>query len=62
MVDIWPFVIISIPTMIVLGMRHALDVDHITAIDNLVRLHNAIKKIQMGWNRIQLRSYGIRTS
>ena len=25
-------------------MRHALDVDHITAIDNLVRLHNAIKK------------------
>lgn len=26
-----------------LGMRHALDVDHITAIDNLVRLHNAKK-------------------
>jgi high-affinity nickel-transport protein len=25
------------------GMRHALDVDHITAIDNLVRLHNAKK-------------------
>jgi high-affinity nickel-transport protein len=25
-------------------MRHALDVDHITAIDNLVRLHNAVKK------------------
>ncbi len=24
-------------------MRHALDVDHITAIDNLVRLHNAKK-------------------
>jgi high-affinity nickel-transport protein len=44
MVDIWPFVAISIPTMIVLGMRHALDVDHITAIDNLVRLHNAVKK------------------
>ncbi len=44
MVEIWPFIAISIPTMIFLGMRHALDVDHITAIDNLVRLHNAIKK------------------
>jgi high-affinity nickel-transport protein len=44
MVDIWTFVIISIPTMILLGMRHALDVDHITAIDNLVRLHDAVKK------------------
>lgn len=30
--------------MILLGMRHALDVDHITAIDNLVRLHDAIKR------------------
>ncbi len=30
--------------MIFLGMRHALDVDHITAIDNLVRLHNAVQK------------------
>jgi len=39
--DIWPFVLVSIPTMIVLGIRHGLDVDHITAIDNLVRLHNA---------------------
>jgi nickel/cobalt transporter (NiCoT) family protein len=27
--------------MLMLGMRHALDVDHITAIDNLVRLHNS---------------------
>ena len=44
MVDIWAFVAISIPTMIFLGMRHGLDVDHITAIDNLVRLHNAVKK------------------
>lgn len=44
MVEIWTLVAISIPTMIFLGMRHALDVDHITAIDNLVRLHNAIKK------------------
>ncbi|MGI0087599.1 MAG: hypothetical protein ACREBI_06525 [Nitrosotalea sp.] len=40
----WPFVAVSLPTMILLGMRHALDVDHITAIDNLVRLHNAIKR------------------
>ncbi|MDR3783166.1 MAG: hypothetical protein P4K92_07705 [Candidatus Nitrosotalea sp.] len=44
MVDIWTFIAISIPTMVFLGMRHALDVDHITAIDNLVRLHNAVKK------------------
>ena len=44
MVEIWTLVAISIPTMIFLGMRHALDVDHITAIDNLVRLHNAVKK------------------
>src|SRR5262249_15513172 len=42
--EIWAFVIVSIPTMILLGLRHALDVDHITAIDNLVRLHNAVKK------------------
>lgn len=44
MLDIWSFVAVSIPTMIVLGMRHALEVDHITAIDSLVRLHNAVKK------------------
>ena len=44
MFDIWPFIAISVPTMIFLGMRHALDVDHITTIDNLVRLHNAGKK------------------
>jgi high-affinity nickel-transport protein len=30
--------------MILLGIRHAFDVDHVTAIDNLVRLHNASKK------------------
>ena len=42
--EIWAYVAISIPTMILLGLRHALDVDHITAIDNLVRLHNATKK------------------
>jgi len=44
MADLWAFVLVSIPAMIVLGLRHALDVDHITAIDNLVRLHNAAEK------------------
>lgn len=44
MVDTWPFIAVSLPTMILLGMRHGLDVDHITAIDNLVRLHNAIER------------------
>ncbi len=44
MIAVWTFTLVSIPTMIVLGLRHALDVDHITAIDNLVRLHNAEKK------------------
>src|SRR6478735_6007755 len=44
MVDLWAFVLVSIPAMIILGLRHALDVDHITAIDNLVRLHNAATK------------------
>lgn len=44
MVDIWTFVAISIPTMILLGIRHALDADHVTAIDSLVRIHNASKK------------------
>lgn len=37
------FVAASIPTMLMFGMRHELDVDHITAIDNLVRMHNAKK-------------------
>lgn len=44
MVDIWTFIIVSIPVMLLLGVRHAFDVDHITAIDNLVRLHNVTKK------------------
>jgi high-affinity nickel-transport protein len=44
MSDLWPFVFVSFPAMIALGLRHALDVDHITAIDNLVRLHNATRK------------------
>ncbi|MCE9651507.1 MAG: hypothetical protein K8Q89_00345 [Nitrosarchaeum sp.] len=44
MVDIWTFIILSIPVMLLLGIRHAFDVDHVTAIDNLVRLHNATTK------------------
>jgi len=44
MVDPLSFILISIFPMILLGLRHALDVDHITAIDNLVRLHNATRK------------------
>ncbi len=47
MVEIWTFIFASIPAMVVLGMRHALEVDHITAIDNLVRLHNASKKARL---------------
>jgi high-affinity nickel-transport protein len=39
--DIATFIAVSIPTMLMLGLRHALDVDHITAIDNMVRIHNA---------------------
>jgi nickel/cobalt transporter (NiCoT) family protein len=35
------FLMVSSPSMLMLGMRHALDVDHITAIENLVRLHNS---------------------
>jgi len=42
--DLRAFLAVTIPTMFVIGMRHALEVDHITAIDNLVRLHNASKK------------------
>ena len=44
MVDVWAFIAISMPAMIFLGMRHAMDVDHIITIDNLVRLHDAVKK------------------
>jgi high-affinity nickel-transport protein len=46
MVETLTFILISIPTMILLGLRHALDVDHITAIDNLVRLHSSTRKSQ----------------
>ena len=42
--DIKSFLALSVPTMLMFGMRHALDVDHITAIDNLVRMHNAKKQ------------------
>lgn len=42
--DLKVFVAVSIPSMFLFGMRHALDVDHITAIDNLVRMHNARKR------------------
>lgn len=30
-------------SLLALGLRHAFDVDHITAIDNLIRYHNAVK-------------------
>src|SRR5689334_25207264 len=42
--DIKTFIAVSIPAMLFFGIRHALDVDHITAIDNLVRMHNAKKR------------------
>jgi nickel/cobalt transporter (NiCoT) family protein len=42
--DLKSFLAISIPTMLMFGMRHALDVDHITAIDNLVRMHDSKKR------------------
>jgi nickel/cobalt transporter (NiCoT) family protein len=43
MINLWPLLAISIPAMVVLGLRHGLDIDHISAIDSLVRLHNAVK-------------------
>lgn len=43
----WAFILLSVPTMLILGMRHGVDIDHITAIDNLVRLHNATKKSRL---------------
>ncbi|MGC1929310.1 MAG: hypothetical protein WA667_10080 [Candidatus Nitrosopolaris sp.] len=42
--DLKLFILTTIPIMIFFGMRHALDVDHITAIDNLVRMHNVRKR------------------
>ncbi len=42
--DLGLFVLSMTPLMIFFGMRHALDVDHITAIDNLVRMHDVRKR------------------
>jgi high-affinity nickel-transport protein len=41
MADVSLFLVATFPVMVLLGVRHALDVDHITAIDNLVRIRNA---------------------
>jgi nickel/cobalt transporter (NiCoT) family protein len=38
MVETLTFILISIPTIILLGLRQAHDVDHITALDNLVKV------------------------
>jgi len=38
------FIASMTPLMIFFGMRHALDVDHITAIDNIVRMYNVRKR------------------
>ena len=43
--DLRAFLEVSIPSMLMFGMRHALDVDHIMSIDNLVRMHNAKKEL-----------------
>ncbi|MFZ1077097.1 MAG: hypothetical protein WAN47_06680 [Nitrosotalea sp.] len=39
----WAFLATGL-TLIAMGLRHALDVDHITAIDNLIRFNNASKQ------------------
>jgi nickel/cobalt transporter (NiCoT) family protein len=39
----WAFLATGL-TLVGLGLRHALDIDHITAIDNLIRFHNASKQ------------------
>lgn len=41
MADLSIFILATIPVMAFLGVRHALDVDHIAVIDNLVRSRNA---------------------
>jgi len=43
MPDVSLFIAATIPVMVLLGIRHGLDVDHIAAIDNLVRMRNASK-------------------
>ncbi|NHI03873.1 HoxN/HupN/NixA family nickel/cobalt transporter [Candidatus Nitrosotalea sp. TS] len=39
----WAWLVTGL-TLIGMGIRHALDVDHITAIDNLIRFNNASKR------------------
>jgi nickel/cobalt transporter (NiCoT) family protein len=41
MADVSLFLAAALPVMVLLGVRHALDVDHIAVIDNLVRIRNA---------------------
>lgn len=41
--DIQLFVAATVPVMVLLGVRHALDIDHIVVIDNLVRARNAAR-------------------
>ena len=41
------FVFFLAPVMVFLGMRHAVDVDHVTAIDNLVRIQGATKRSRL---------------
>jgi high-affinity nickel-transport protein len=43
MADLSFFLAAAVPVMVLLGIRHALDVDHIAAIDNLVRMRSAVK-------------------
>ena len=44
MINLWSLFAMPIPIMVFLGLRHGLDVDHISAVDSLVRMHNASKK------------------
>ncbi len=44
MVDVSWAILVTGLTLIAMGLRHALDVDHITAIDNLIRFNNAAKR------------------
>ena len=47
MTDLMSIISISVPTMLLLGLRHGLDVDHVSAIDSLVRLHNASRRARL---------------
>ncbi len=44
MVDFSWAILVGGFTLVAMGLRHALDVDHITAIDNLIRFNNASKR------------------